>query len=70
MKDVPVCKSLCYRELSRKIAEMAPAAPRRPGLKGKPSVQKDYKAAVEALERLRAENEALKAKVVELEKKC
>lgn len=58
-----------YRELCQKIEEMAPAAPKRTGPKGKPSVQKDYKNAVEALERMRAENEALKAKVVELEEK-
>ena len=51
-----------YRELCRKIVEMAPPAPKRTGPKGKPSVQKDYKNAVEALERLRKENEALKAK--------
>lgn len=56
-----------YKELCQKIVEMAPAAPKRTGPKGKPSVQKDYKNAVEALERLRAENEALKAKVEELE---
>ena len=58
-----------YRELCQKIVEMAPAAPKRTGPKGNPSVQKDYKNAVEALERMRAENEALKAKVAELEMK-
>ena len=58
-----------YKELCQKIVEMAPAAPKRTGPKGKPSVQKDYKNAVEALERMRAENEALKAKVAELEEK-
>jgi len=40
---------------------MAPAAPKRTGPKGKPSVQKDYKKAVEALERMRKENEELKS---------
>lgn len=58
-----------YRELCDKIEEMAPAAPKRTGPKGKPSVQKDYKKAVEALERMRAENEALKERVAELEAK-
>ena len=56
-----------YRELCNKIEEMAPAGPRRTGPKGKPSVQKDYKKAVEALERMRKENEDLKARVAELE---
>lgn len=35
----------------------------------KPSVQKDYKDAMEALERIKAENEALRAKIAELEDK-
>ena len=58
-----------YRELCRKIVEMAPAAPKRTGPKGKPSVQKDYKAAVEALVRMREENEALRERVKQLEEK-
>jgi hypothetical protein len=56
-----------YKELCDKIEEMAPAGPKRTGPKGKPSVQKDYKKAVEALERMRKENEELKEKVKELE---
>ena len=58
-----------YRELCRKIVEMAPAAPKRTGPKGKPSVQKDYKAAVEALVRMQEENEALRERVKQLEEK-
>lgn len=52
-----------YRELCQKIEEMAPPAPKRTGPKGKASVQNDYKKAIEALERLKAENEALKEKL-------
>lgn len=55
-----------YKELCRKIVEMAPAGPKKTGPKGKSSVQKDYKAAVEALERLRAENEELKARCAQI----
>lgn len=58
-----------YRELCRTIVEMAPAAPKRTGPKGKPSVQKDYKAAVEALVRMQEENEALRERVKQLEEK-
>lgn len=56
-----------YKELCKTIIEMAPAEPKRTGPKGKSSVQKDYKAAVEALERIRKENEALKERLKEME---
>ena len=47
---------------------MAPAGSKKTGPKGKPSVQKDFKNAVEALERLREEHEMLRKRVKELEK--
>ncbi len=54
-----------YRELCDKIEEIAPAGPKRRGPKGKPSVQKDYKRAMEALERIRKENEELNERLKE-----
>jgi len=56
-----------FKQLCEKIQEMAPPAPKRVGPKGKPSVRKDLKNALEALERERQRVEALEARVKELE---
>ena len=47
--------------MCRRIMAVAPPEPKRTGPKGKDTLEKRYKKALEALDRLQAENESLKA---------
>ena len=55
---VPTLENMCER-----IIAAAPPEPRRTGPKGKDTLERRCKKALEALERLRAENESLKAQL-------
>lgn len=47
-----------FRSLTSRIQEVAPPSPKHPGRKGKPSLEKDYRDAMAALERIAAKNGA------------
>ncbi len=49
--------------MCRRIMAVAPPEPKRTGPKGKDSLEKRCKKALEALDRLQAENESLKAEL-------
>ena len=59
---VPTLENMCSR-----IMAIAPPEPKRTGPRGKDSLEKRCKKALEALDRLQAENESLKAELASVQ---